>query len=103
MDGIPVHHALVPHACGFLPTFKIESYTTFLDLVKSECIEGIVAVHPDYGTRFKMRSDMIPDSLWAKHTKKKADDQGVTTIRPDVLTKDGLMKWDGTAWHTYVK
>lgn len=95
MDGVPYEHALVPHMEPFVPNLKLKSLQEFHDMVRKECFEGIVIVHPN-GTRFKLRSDTTgPGSLWEQYYRKKG---GVTTIRPQVLTKDGLLVWRDGEW-----
>ncbi len=92
MDGVPYEHALIPHLEPFVPTLEFTTLQEFQEMVCKECFEGVVLIHPD-GTRYKMRSDMsCPESVWEQHYKKKG---GVTTIRPQVLTKDGLLTWKG--------
>jgi hypothetical protein len=92
MDGVPYDHALVPHYAPFLPEIQIESYEKLCEIVKTECIEGVIYRHPD-GTRYKIRFEMVSDdTLWTQRKKnKRPSDNGATTIRPKVLTKDGLI------------
>jgi len=92
MDGIPYDHALVLHQESFVSRIEgVSSLADFVELAKRECFEGIVIVAED-GTRFKMRCDMVEGSLWNKFWKKKPTDPGVTTISPQVLCKDGLLR-----------
>jgi hypothetical protein len=98
MDGVPYEHALIPHMFPFVPQLHFETLTEFKSLVASQCFEGVVLIHSN-GTRFKMRSDMTGiENEWDKNHRKKPADPGVTTIRPQVLTKDGLLKWVEGKW-----
>ena len=94
MDGVPCEHALIPHLEPFVPTLEFTTLKEFQELVCKECFEGVVIIHSD-GTRYKMRSDMAGECVWEQHYQKKGIDPGVTTIRPQVLTKDGLLTWKG--------
>ncbi len=98
MDGITDHHALIPHMSPFVPQLHFKTLEEFVSLVSENCFEGAVIIHPD-GTRFKVRSDMTGiENDWVKNYRKKAIDPGVTTIRPQVLTKDGMIRWIDGKW-----
>ena len=92
VDGVPFDHGLVPHCEPFTPRIECTSLADFSELAREECIEGLVYLHPD-GTRYKMRCNMVNNNKWDSEIKKKKPaDPGVTTIRPKVLTRDGLIE-----------
>nr|QBK87193.1 MAG: hypothetical protein LCMAC201_00950 [Marseillevirus LCMAC201] len=97
MDGIPYEHALIPHLHPFVPELELTTLQEFIKLASTDCFEGLVVLHPN-GTRYKMRSDMTGDSQWEQHRSKKPAEPGVTTIRPQVLTKEGLLVWNRQEW-----
>lgn len=98
-DGIKYEHVLVPHTSKFLPELTFSSLDEFRQLADKLCFEGCVLIHPD-GTRYKMRTEMtVEKSIWSQKCKnKKPNDPGVTDYRPQVLTKDGKIQWDGQEW-----
>lgn len=111
LDGIPYDHALVPH----LPEFTgITNFPRTFDglqrFFEEHVVEGLVLQHPS-GTRYKIRADMFPTSGWVREgdkrrkrirelkklkLPKKPIVESVTTIKPKVLTKDGLLVWNYT-------
>jgi len=96
VDGFSFEHGLVPHTEFFCPCIPLSSYEEFVNFVKTHCIEGVIVVHPD-GTRYKLRSDCIPEfksTPWYTKTWKKDKKTRVTTISPKALGPDGLYVWD---------
>ena len=81
-DGIPYNHAIILHNSKFLPFIEMTSLDDFNNLIKKECLEGVVVSHSD-GTRYKIRSDMTGlENKWEEliKSKKPIDEKTITTI-----------------------
>ena len=94
-DGLTIEHGIVPHQAPFTPAINLLFLPRTFEAVQAffqrEVLEGVILIHPRTGERFKIRSEMFPDSAWDRLIeKKKPQDPAITTIRPMVLGNNGI-------------
>lgn len=84
IDGWEFDHGLYVHGSS---TLEVERTRAAVEaMAKVEAIEGLVLEDPITGQRFKLRLDMLPDSLFA--ARKKRGEK--STIKPKVAGPEGV-------------
>ena len=87
IDFLPIDHAIVVHGSTVvdIPERTREAVE---EMAKTVSIEGVVFQDALTGERFKLRFDMLPDSLFAKRSKEKQSTPESTSIKPDYIGVD---------------
>jgi len=88
IDNIDADHALYVHGSTLLPAEQIPRTREAAEKMARELsIEGLVYYDEKTGERFKLRFDMLPDSLFKKKCKETITSE-TTAIKPKVIFPD---------------
>eukprot|EP00055_Hartaetosiga_balthica_P010615 m.45868 g.45868 ORF g.45868 m.45868 type:complete len:267 (-) comp7238_c0_seq1:1382-2182(-) len=91
MDFCPAHHGIVVH--GTTPVKVPRTFEEVAEMAATCAIEGVVFEDGETGERFKLKFTSFQPSLFNLHKRKHKPTTGIsTTIKPTIITKDGVIK-----------